>query len=155
MALFEKIHDVNKISQVKGSIPMEFHYTAGPGLDPFFQGLKDGKLIGSYCPGCKETFFPSRLFCEKCFTEHRETKEIPNSGTVESFTVVCEDRFGNRLKTKEILAMIRFPKITGGLLHRLQASEDKIKIGQKVRAIFVSPKERRGKITDITGFQLV
>ncbi|OGQ34617.1 MAG: hypothetical protein A3F16_03175 [Deltaproteobacteria bacterium RIFCSPHIGHO2_12_FULL_43_9] len=153
MALFEKIHDVNKLSQVKGSIPMEFHYTAGPGLDPFFQGLLDGKLIGSYCPECEETFFPSRLFCEKCLTEQTKTKEIPNVGIIESFTVVCEDRFGNKLKKRESLAMIRFPKVTGGLVHKLQIPVDKVKIGQKVKAIFISPKERGGKITDIAWFQ--
>lgn len=153
MALFEKIHDVNKISQVKGSIPMEFHYTAGPGLDPFFQGLLDGKLIGSYCPDCKEIFLPSRLFCEKCFSEHVEKKEISNVGEIESFTTVYEDRFGNKLKKGESLAMIRFPKVTGGLLHKLQIPTEKIKTGQKVKAIFLSPKERQGKITDIAGFQ--
>ena len=30
------------------------------------------------------------------------------------------NHFGNKLKKRESLAMIRFPKVTGGLVHKLQ-----------------------------------
>ena len=155
MALFEKIHTVEKLTQLKGGIPLEYHYTAGPGLDPFLSGLKDGKLIGSICPTCEETYFPSRLFCEICFSEHTESEEIKNQGEVESYTTVFEDLNGNPISNPETFAMIRFPKIKGGLVHRLRVPKNKLDIGVKVKAIFAQPKDRKGKITDIVGFEPV
>jgi len=155
MALFEKINDVNDLTQVKGSIPMEFLYTAGPGLDPFFNGLKDGKLIGSVCSGCNKTFFPSRMFCEVCFGEHKSTQDLPNEGDVESFTTLYEGTDGKPLPSPETYIMVRFSGVEGGLLHRFTGSADKLDIGIKVKAIFSSPADRQGKITDIVGFEPV
>ncbi len=153
MGIIEKINRSNDIVFWKGEIPVEFLYTAGIAGERFYRELKDsGKIVGSKCSSCKSIYLPPRIYCERCFTESEEFIEIKTPGEVYTYCIIKYDNEGNKLEKEEIYAFVRFPGVTGGLIHRLgEVSPEEVNIGMKVEPLF---KEKRvGDIDDIIYFK--
>lgn len=56
-------------------------------LYPFYDALKEGRFINSWCPNCKEMFWPPRTICPKCMEDKLEWKELSHEGSVVAFSV--------------------------------------------------------------------
>jgi hypothetical protein len=128
-------------------------YTSGVAGDTFFNGLKKGKILATRCPRCNRVYLPPRLYCEACFCELNEWMEIPNKGTVETYTIMHVDIEENPLDPPEIRAFVAMEGTDGGLVHKLNVSPNAVKIGMPVKAVFKKEKEREGRITDILYFE--
>ncbi|AIG97104.1 putative nucleic-acid-binding protein [Archaeoglobus fulgidus DSM 8774] len=57
-------------------------------IKPFYEGLKEGKLLGTKCKKCGRLFFPPQKDCPSCFDSDIEWVELKNEGTLETMTVV-------------------------------------------------------------------
>jgi len=57
-------------------------------IKPFYEGLKEGKLLGTKCKKCERLFFPPQKDCPSCFDSDIEWVELKNEGTLETMTVV-------------------------------------------------------------------
>lgn len=53
----------------------------------FFEGVRDGKLVGLRCRACGALTVPPKAFCE-CGKRDWETLPLTGDGTVESYTVI-------------------------------------------------------------------
>jgi uncharacterized OB-fold protein len=74
----ERIESVDRISQWTDSIPLHYEYTAGVAGERFLRGLMEAKILAGYCPRCKETFLPPRIYCVECYGPvHRYVKVGP------------------------------------------------------------------------------
>jgi len=139
----------------EGEIPVHYLYTFGLAGEKFFREIKDhGTFVGTHCDKCDVTYVPPRIYCERCFAELQNYKDVGTKGTVETYTVCHESLEGKRLSKPEIIACVRIDGTGGGLVHRLSGVEpSKIKIGMKVEAVLADSAKRTGTINDILHFR--
>lgn len=136
------------MKSVKGEIPIENFYTSGIAGEIFFKSLKQGELIGTRCSKCSVTYFPPRLFCERCMAKLEESVNLPETGTLVSFSECFNDCDSNRLDIPVTVGLIKIDGADTVLPHKLNI--EKPVIGMKVQAVF--EKEKKGSILDIKHF---
>ncbi len=69
-------------------------FTAMTKTGKFVDFLNEGKIQGTLCKDCGAKFFPPRADCAKCFSKNVEWFEMPNKGTLETFTTAYYAPFG-------------------------------------------------------------
>lgn len=135
---------------VSGGMPVAFHYTPGVGNSAFFEALRDrGVLLGSQCEACAYTYFPARIFCERCFAELAADTECGPGGTLESFTVGHVGIDGEPLEEPVTIGLVKLDNADTVLMHRL-TSDGPWEIGMRLEARIGS--DRVGSILDVGGF---
>ncbi|MCJ2555089.1 MAG: Zn-ribbon domain-containing OB-fold protein [Candidatus Thermoplasmatota archaeon] len=145
-----------KYRRWEGDMEALYVYTAGVAGDRFFREIRDNeRLMGTYCPECDVTYLPPRLYCETCFSELNEWEEIPNKGRVDAITVAYVDEKGERLTRPKVLAMVRFPGATGGLIHVVDLPEEDVYRGMEVEVVFLPRGLRKGSFLDILHFKAI
>ncbi|MBI4668074.1 MAG: OB-fold domain-containing protein [Elusimicrobia bacterium] len=145
------------ITRVKGKIPIENSYTSGLAGEKTLKAIKEhGEFIGTSCPTCNWTYFPARMFCERCFSRILENdKSVGPEGTLEAVSLVNIDQSGKKTKPYYV-GLIKLDKADTKLLHHIKGAKGLVpRPGARVRPVFNSPDKRRGSITDILAFELV
>ncbi len=121
------------------SIPINpvFNWTVGNWMEAFYDGLKEGKIMGSKCPACGRVSLPPRMICERCFVKADEWVELPATGTVQACTRasvnVAENGDLVDLETPEFIAMVKHDGADTCVAARLEASE--ASVGMRVEAV--------------------
>ncbi|MEM0043751.1 MAG: Zn-ribbon domain-containing OB-fold protein [Sulfolobales archaeon] len=145
-----------------------YNMSAGEAYSRFFEGLKQGKILGTYCESCGMVFIPPRIFCAYCFKPVNKWIEASDEGKVVSAVASYYSADMERLEKPEIIGIIkldipgmrfssyRFP----GILHRICGAdlEDLVSQGifdARVKARWKKEEERRGDINDIECFEVV
>ena len=151
---FDKNINPLKLHHQIGDMEADYIYTPGVAGDKFFKALRDeGKLLAIHCEPCNHTYMPPRMYCERCFSKLEKWVETEPAGVVDTYTLTHEDRDGEKLSEPVLVAFIRIDKTDGGLIHRLGGVEAaSVKIGMKVKAVFVDKSKRTGGLTDIDHF---
>ncbi|MHA2003961.1 MAG: Zn-ribbon domain-containing OB-fold protein [Candidatus Thorarchaeota archaeon] len=151
---FDKNTNPLKLQHLVGDMEADYIYTPGVAGDKFFKALRDeGKLLATHCESCNHTYMPPRMYCERCFSKLDKWVEAESTGVVDTFTLVAEDRNGEKLTEPVLVAFIRINKTDGGLLHRLGGVDpESVKIGLKVKAVLKDKGNRTGGLTDIDHF---
>lgn len=157
MTILERSLQNNRIQSIEGNMPISSQYTAGISGERFLRSLKDhAELLASYCSHCKKSFLPARLFCERCLTRLAETRVAPHDGRLQTFTKAHVDLDMSPLKKPRWIGFISFKGFEGGIIHQLRVTDErKLKIGARVKPIFLPIHERKGSILDILHFELV
>lgn len=138
-------------------IPLDARYkwSAGPHLQKFFEGLKEGKMIGNQCPKCGHAVIPPVPVCARCHVEMGDSMEFPPRGIVITHSFVVDPIFdpgtGDWRSTPYAIASIN---VDGGtdatFFHKLEETDpEKIKTGMRVEAVFRPKEERKGTIEDV------
>jgi len=55
---------------------------------PFWEGLKQGKVLATKCKKCGTIYFPPAADCGECLSSDMEWIELSNEATIEAFTHV-------------------------------------------------------------------
>ncbi len=138
---------------VEGNIPMEYVYTVGPTLEPFFKKLKDkGEFHGAKCEKCSTVYVPPSHFCEPCFEKITKNVKLSSRGILDSYTIAHYDSLGEGLKKPEIWGLIRLNGSDTPFVHRILAEPGKIEVGCQVKAKLKAKSKRTGSMNDIEGF---
>lgn len=154
----EKINSEIKLGTLRDHIPLQFKYTAGVAGDRFLQLLKQGKIQASHCTKCNKLYLPPKIFCKECFSQLNEWRDVrEDSAYLYSFTMVKKNK-GNGSSEEstgstEIIALVKFDGVEGGLLGKLKASREEPRIGMRVRPVFRQKSERKGDPSDIEYFE--
>ncbi|MCS6936290.1 MAG: Zn-ribbon domain-containing OB-fold protein [Candidatus Bipolaricaulota bacterium] len=154
--MLERIEKSSEIRHWIGDMEADhYYYSAGIAGEKFFVALRDeGKIVGAHCATCNLTYVPPRIYCERCFAELTEHKDMGKRGCVVAFTVAHYDKAGQRLDPPESFALISLGPRTTPLLHKLgEIAPEKICVGLEVEAVL--KPQREGKITDILYFKPV
>ncbi len=141
---------------------LEYSWDAGIAISRFLEGLRVGKIYGVRCRLCGRTVTPPRVFCELDFKPMDEWVELPDTGTVNTFSI-CYTTWDMRpLKRPQLPAVIEidgtsprvgFMHLLGGVSGRsVDAIRAKVRIGMPVKAVWKKPRERTAAITDIFYF---
>ncbi|MSQ07124.1 MAG: nucleic acid-binding protein [Dehalococcoidia bacterium] len=152
--MLDKIHQSRQARQVTGEIPIHHRYTLGVAGERFFKALRDRQeLLASPCPQCRDRLLPPKLYCERCFVETTEPWEaVEGAGFVRSFTVLHRSLEEEALPRPEVVAMISWPGVRGGLIHRLQEVEPhRVTLGMAVSPVWAP--QRVGAMSDILYFR--
>jgi uncharacterized OB-fold protein len=138
---------------------LPYHNALGPAFTQFFEGFKEGKILGTRCPNCSKVQVPGRSFCPQCQVDVSEWVELAQEGKVVSWTVIREDFIGAPAEAPYISALIQLDGTDCKLLHVVggdrswdaDKNEPKIGCGNRVKAVW--REEKRGHMTDIQYFQ--
>jgi len=155
MGVIKKIEERKIIKAWKGELPVESLYTAGIAGERFFRAIKEkGVFLATRCPECDFVFLPPKIYCEFCFATLEEWLEIPNRGSLESYTILSVGPDGKRLSKPTIVGMINMEGTDTVFIHLLGEMEwDEIEIGMTLEAVFKPREEREGNILDILYFR--
>jgi uncharacterized OB-fold protein len=155
----EDAFEKNKVIYTMFEPQLKYAWDNGIAIGTYLYGLKEGKILASYCEKCKRIMIPVREFCEICWRPTDETVEIQDTGTVQTFSIARINFDASRLKPGEkstIPAVIALDGASDkhGILHVLgEVKEKDLKIGMRVKAVWKPEKEREGRITDIKYFK--
>ncbi|AGK61419.1 putative nucleic-acid-binding protein containing a Zn-ribbon [Archaeoglobus sulfaticallidus PM70-1] len=109
-------------------------------IKPFFEGLKEGKLLATKCKKCGRLFFPPQKDCPSCRTDEMDWVELSKEGQLETLTVlfVRPPSFANYDPyTVAIAKLDDGPRITAWL----KGDPTKARPGMKVRVEVSKRKE--------------
>jgi uncharacterized protein len=150
----EKISNNAEVRMWRDHIPLEWKYTAGEAGERFLQLLKQGTIQASLCRSCGKSYLPPKIFCKDCFVQMTEWKEVPHDGgSIYSFTRVSTSKDGETYS--QLIVLVKFEGIEGGLLGRFKAGREEPRIGMKVKPVFKKKDQRRGELSDIEFFEKV
>ncbi len=131
-------------------------WDAGAAVGHYLAELKNGRLVGRKCPRCQRVLVPPREFCEQCFVPTTEWVELKDTGTVQTFAVCHIAWDASRIDQPQVPAVIAIDGASPGhgILHLLgEVDPDRVRVGQRVRAVWKPAAERTGAITDIRYFR--
>jgi len=146
---------------IRNDVALPYRWSLGPVWTRFFDGLKDEKIFGTKCARCNNVLVPARPFCPGCSGENAEWVEVGQEGSVQSWTLVKTQYYGQVKEPPYIMALIRldgadcsFSHFIGGI----DVSDDNtvkkhIDIGTRVKAVWSQNKD--ADIYDIAYFEPV
>jgi uncharacterized OB-fold protein len=124
-------------------------------MGAFLEAMSEGRIVATVCEQCGRTLVPPRKFCERCFRPTDRWTQVPDTGTVQTFSI-CFVRWDMvPLEPPEIPAVIRIDGTSeGGFLHKLGEVEPAdVRSGMQVEAVWKDAAERQGSILDIAYFR--
>jgi len=130
-------------------VTVAFDYTrsVGPVLGRFLTGLRDGQLTGARLSD-GTVAFPPPEFDPHSHTVVSDFVDLPETGTVTSWTWVSEPVAGQPFDRPFAFALIRIDGADTSVLHAVDVSSPaEISTGMRVRARWAA--ERTGSVTDL------
>ncbi|MET1123717.1 MAG: Zn-ribbon domain-containing OB-fold protein [Archaeoglobaceae archaeon] len=109
-------------------------------IKPFYEGLREGKLMATKCRKCGKLYFPPQKDCNSCFTSDMEWVELSKEGTLETLTVIFIRPPSFAMHDPYTVAIARLddgPRI----LAWLRGDPKQLKPGQRVRVEVSRRKE--------------
>lgn len=73
---------------IEGHWDFDYTYYAGESASRFFGELRNKRIMGSLCPRCNRVLVPARGFCDTCFVDTTDWREVSGFGTLETFTIL-------------------------------------------------------------------
>lgn len=131
---------------------VRYGWAAGEAISRFLHGLKEGQLLGRRCDECERVLFPPRMFCEECFRDTDDWVELPDTGTVETYSISYLDTDANRIEEPILVGVVSIDGAAEhhGMMHYFGGMDkDDIEIGMKVKAKWKPADEREGSVRDI------
>lgn len=155
MSLTEKLHSNLELTSYPGEIPTNYRYTLGIAGEDFFRKIKDeGVFTATKCEKCDVTYFPARIFCERCLSHLDKPFETAKTGEVFALTECFEEIDGSQKDKPQIIAAIKIDGVDTLFIHLLGGVKpDEAHIGMRVEAVLKAKKDRIGSILDIQHFK--
>lgn len=152
--MLNKIGQPQRARQVTGEIPIYHRYTLGVAGERFFKAMRDDQqILVSLCPKCQHRLLPPKMYCERCFEETSEQWEsLDGLGYVRSFTVMHQSLEEAPLEIPEVVVLVSWEGVGGGLMHRLKEVDPaEVFIGMAVEPVWSD--QRVGAMSDISHFR--
>lgn len=155
-SLSEKDFDDGKILFNHDTLRADYAWDTGIAVGSYLAGLKKGVILGARCSVCRKVIVPPRTVCEWCYRPIDEYVPLQDSGTVNTFSLCYVTWDVKRIQEPLIPAVIEIDGASPlhGIMHLLGDVDPQIvHIGMRVKAVWKSPDERQGAITDISYFK--
>lgn len=138
--------ELRNVERLTLAVAPVFSWSVGNYMERFFDELRAGKFMGVKCPDCGRVYLPPRMVCERCFTKIEDWVDLPDTGTIETFTVgsvrVGEDGELLDLDDPEIIGMVKHDGADTGLVARVTGLDpEEVEAGLKVRAVLDTDAE--------------
>ena len=96
-------------------VKAEYAWDTGVAVGRFLAGLKEGKLLGVRCDGCRRTLIPPRAFCELCFKPIHQWVDLQDTGAINTFSVSFVNWDASRREVPEVPAVIEIDGASPGI----------------------------------------
>ena len=131
-------------------LELKYKRTLGPVVGAFLTGLRDGRLVGIRTEEGR-VLCPPLEYDPSNGQRTGELVDLPDTGSVESWSWVPEPQRKHPLDRPFAFATIRIDGADTALVHAVDAgSRDAMSVGLRVRAKFAG--ERRGHVRDLECF---
>lgn len=123
-------------------INLKYTFAAGAATSKFLRKIKDGKIVGQRSEVTGFVSVPPRGACPISGTEMKEEVELPETGTVISFTIVHIPIPNAPVKPPFIVANIVLDESDQTFIHLVsECDNDKLQIGERVKAVWKDKSE--------------
>jgi uncharacterized protein len=118
-------------------VRLRYEHTASPGESTYLRGLAEGRLIGQRCPACGKVYVPSRGTCPVDGVPADEEVELPDTGTVTTFSIVNVAYPGQQVTPPYVAAAVLLDGADIAFQHLILGCEPgEVRIGLRVRAVW-------------------
>jgi uncharacterized OB-fold protein len=134
-------------------VRLRYQHTASPGESTYLRGLADGRLIGQRCPVCGKVYIPSRGTCPVDGVPAGIAVELPDTGTVTTFSIVNVAYPGQQVTPPYVAAAVLLDGADIAFQHLILGCEPgEVRIGMRVRAVWRPRQERDTTASTISHF---
>lgn len=118
-------------------VRLRYEHTASPGESAYLRGLAVGRLIGQRCPACERVYVPSRGVCPADGVPADEVVELPDIGTVTTFSIVNVGYPGQQVTPPYVAAAVLLDGADIAFQHLILGCEpSEVHLGMRVRAVW-------------------
>jgi uncharacterized protein len=118
-------------------VRLRYEHTASPGESAYLRGLAEGRLTGQRCPTCGKVYVPSRGTCPVDGVPADITVELPDTGTVTTFSIVNVAYPGQQVTPPYVAAAVLLDGADIAFQHLILGCEPgEVRIGMRVRAVW-------------------
>ena len=153
------LSDLSKVPTIPDTPDLRYYWDNGLAMNTYLDGMKNGKIRGSYCRQTGRMMIPARSFSEIAdLNPVSDYYDLPDTGTVRTYTLSHVNWDSSLLPDGQInvFAVIAIDGIDEnmGLVHVLgEVKPEEVKIGMKVQAVWKDAGDREGSIKDILYFK--
>ena len=138
-------------------IPGEWHiayqYTIGTFASAFFEGLRNGEILGSFCEQNNEVAVPPKSFNEQAFVPTTKLVKVGLTGTIQAVTIVTAP-FAGSPPVPYAVAYVQLEGATSSIANYVHGVDlgdgtslpEALQIGSPVHAVFSA--QPQGRVTD-------
>jgi len=118
-------------------VRLRYEHTASPAESAYLRGLAEGRLIGQRCPACGKVYVPSRGTCPADGVPTDSEVELPDTGTVTTFSVVNVGYPGQKVTPPYVAAAVLLDGADIAFQHLLLGCDPgEVRMGMRVRAVW-------------------
>jgi hypothetical protein len=122
-------------------VRLQYEHTASAAESAYLRGLARGRLIGQRCPACGKVYIPSRGVCPADGVPADSQVELPDIGTVTTFSIVNVGYPGQRVTPPYVAAAVLLDGADIAFQHLILGCEpSEVHLGMRVRAVW-RPRE--------------
>jgi uncharacterized OB-fold protein len=133
--------DAAPVTMTITPVRLRYEHTASAAETAYLRGLADGRLIGRRCPACGKVYVPSRGVCPADGVPADEAVELPDIGTVTTFSIVNVGYPGQQVTPPYVAAAVLLDGADIAFQHLILGCEpDEVHLGMRVRAVW-RPRE--------------
>jgi uncharacterized protein len=129
-------------------VRLRYQHTASPAESTYLRGLAEGRLIGQRCPACGLVYIPSRGTCPADGVATDAQVELPDTGTVTTFSVVNVAYPGQHITPPYVAAAILLDRADIAFHHLILGCDPaQVRMGMRVKAVW-KPRAEWGSTAD-------
>jgi len=141
-----------EVQEFLGRERIPFEYSYGRLYPRFYEGLREKKITTVKCSKCGKAILPPRPYCGACFADAKKWVDLPETGTVKTFTVVHQEFLGQPKKPPYCYVVVVPDGHVSEIHHLLEGADyNEVRVGMRVKAVW--NEDRRGTIWDIKYFK--
>ena len=129
--------DAAPVTMTVTPVRLRYEHTASAGESAYLRGLAVGRLIGQRCPACGKVYVPSRGVCPADGVPADEEVELPDVGTVTTFSIVNVGYPGQQVTPPYVAAAVLLDGADIAFQHLILGCEPSaVHLGMRVRAVW-------------------
>ena len=118
-------------------VRLRYEHTASAAESAYLRGLAEGRLIGQRCPACGKVYIPSRGVCPADGVPADSAVELPDIGTVTTFSIVNVGYPGQQVTPPYVAAAVLLDGADIAFQHLILGCEPgEVHLGMRVRAVW-------------------
>lgn len=135
-------------------VRLEYTLTAGRLYTHYLRALAKKRIIGACCSKCRKVYVPPRGSCPTCGVPTTDEVAVADQGTVTTFCIV-NIPFGNMpFDPPYVAAAVLLDGADIPIFHLIRGvAADEVRMGQRVRAVWVPDGELRPTVESIKWFE--
>jgi uncharacterized protein len=140
--------DAAPVTMTITPVRLRYLHTASPAESAYLRGLAEGRLLGQRCPACGQVYIPSRGTCPADGVPTDAVVELPDTGTITTFSVVNVGYPGQQVTPPYVAAAVLLDGADIAFQHLILGCDPaEVRMGMRVKAVW-RPREEWAEHAD-------